>query len=111
MMLAVGYRDKLVLAALTHRAEEPRFGIAGEVIAFERRQDKGEVEVDAEHGHHERNEHGSEAVDGIVRRTSAVSKYLHSSSLLRYMRSLRNTSWTLIDSVSGMSSLRGIRFT
>ena len=33
-MLAVGYRNKLVLAALAHGAEEARFGIAGEIVAL-----------------------------------------------------------------------------
>jgi hypothetical protein len=68
-MLAVGFRNELVLAVLAHGAEESRFGIAGEVIALQRCHDKGKVEVCAEEGHDERNEHGSEDVDGIVRRT------------------------------------------
>ena len=50
-MLAVGYRNKLVLAALAHGAEEARFGIAGEVVALQRSHDESEVEVDADDGH------------------------------------------------------------
>ena len=69
-MLAVGYRHKLVLAALAHGAQEARLDIAGEIVALQRTHPESEMKIDAESGHDERNEDGSEAVDGIVRGTN-----------------------------------------
>jgi hypothetical protein len=70
MALTVSDRDELVLAALTDRADEARFEIAGEVVALQRSQDESEVQVDTKAGDNERDEDGTEAVDGIVRRAN-----------------------------------------